>query len=91
MLVFFTATQCTETYLAVSKDVSTELRIWKHTIQVLGSVRDGGDPADFLKVFQWENMWYAIWDGSPQAHFGETSVRDFCSTLVGRFYRISKW
>lgn len=38
MLVFFTATQCTETYLAVSEDVSTELRVWKHTIQVFSII-----------------------------------------------------
>ena len=33
MLVLFTATQCMETYLAVSEDVTTEIRIFKHVIQ----------------------------------------------------------
>jgi hypothetical protein len=33
MLLLFTATQCTETYLAVSEDVTTEIRVFKHVIQ----------------------------------------------------------
>lgn len=38
MLLLFTATQCTETYLAVSEDVTTEIRVFKHVIQVFSII-----------------------------------------------------
>eukprot|EP00435_Cladocopium_sp_Y103_P044108 s1414_g12.t1 len=38
MLTLFTATQCTEIYLAVSEEVTTEIRIFKHVTQVFSIV-----------------------------------------------------